>query len=87
MHILVRNVHRKVRELFIPHCKSLSSLVYKRMELEEDDFAHLFVEAVREFGRVTTRREVAQQAVETVGRFNGDKVPSYMEAYNEDMHI
>ena len=59
------------------------------MELEEDDFTQLFVEAAREFGRATTRREAAQQAVECVaervGRFNGDKVPSYMQAYNEEM--
>ena len=56
------------------------------MELEGDDFAQVFVEAVWEFGRVTTRREVAQQAdecvAERVGHFNGDKVPFYMEAYN-----
>ena len=59
------------------------------MELDEDDFAQLFVKAVREFGRATTRREAAQQVVECVaervGRFNGDKVPSYMEAYIEEM--
>ena len=61
------------------------------MELEEDDFTQLFVEAVREFGRATTRREAAQQAAECVaervGRFNGDKVPFYMEAYNEEMDV
>ena len=59
------------------------------MELEEDGFTQLFVEAVREFGRVATRREAAQRAVEYVakrfGRFNEDKVPSYMQAYNEEM--
>ena len=32
VHILVRNVHRKVRGLFIPHCNAPSSLVYKRRE-------------------------------------------------------
>ena len=60
------------------------------MELDEDGFAELFVEAVREFGRAATRREVAQRAVECVvervGRFNGDDVPSYMQAYNEEMN-
>ena len=59
------------------------------MELEEDDIAQLVVEAVREFERATTRREAAQQAVECVAervvRFNGDKVPSYMQAYNEEI--
>ena len=60
------------------------------MELDEDGFAELFVEAVSEFGRATTRREVAQRAVECVveriGRFNGDDVPSYMQAYNKEMN-
>ena len=60
------------------------------MELEENYFAQLFVEAVREFGRATTRRETVQQVVECVaervGRFNGDKVPFYLQAYNEEMH-
>ena len=59
------------------------------MGLDEDGCMELFVEAVREFGRATTRREVAQRAVECVvervGRFNGDDVPSYMQAYNEEM--
>ena len=59
------------------------------MELEEDGFAQLFVEAVREFRQATTRREAAQQAVECVaervGPFNRDKVPSYMQAYKEEM--
>ena len=49
------------------------------MELEEDDFAQLFDEVVREFGGATTRREAAQQVVECVaervGHFNGGKVP------------
>ena len=53
--------------------------------MEEDDFTHLFVEAVRELGRATTSREAAQQVVERVDHFNGEKVPSYMEAYNEEM--
>ena len=60
------------------------------MELDEDGFTELFVEAVREFGRATKRREGAQRAVECVvervGRFNGDDVPSYMQAYNEEMN-
>ena len=59
------------------------------MELDEDGFAELFVEAVREFGRAAARREAAQRAVECVvekvSRFNGDDVPSYMKAYNEEM--
>ena len=61
------------------------------MELEEDGFTHLFVEAVREFRRAAARREAVQQAVECmaerVGRLNGDKVPSYMQAYNEEMDV
>ena len=60
------------------------------MELEEDSFAELFVEAGREPGRKTTRREVAHRAiecvVERVSRFNGDDVLSYMHAYNEEMN-
>ena len=59
------------------------------MELGEDGFARLFVDVVREFGRSATRREAAQQAVECVAervdRSNGDKVPSYMQAYNEEI--
>ena len=59
------------------------------MDLDEDGFAELFVEVVREFGRAIVRREVVQRAVECVveraGRFNGDDVPSYMQAYNEEM--
>ena len=59
------------------------------MELEEDAFAQLLLEVVREFGRAVARREAARRAVECVaervGRFNGDKVPSYMQAYNEEM--
>ena len=57
------------------------------MELDEEGFAELFVEVVREFERATARREVAQRAVECVvervGRFNVDDVPSYMQAYEE----
>ena len=60
------------------------------MELEEVGFAQLFFEAVREFGQATTKREAAQRAVECVAervdRFNGDNVPSYMQAYNEEMN-
>ena len=45
------------------------------MEIDEDSFAELFVEVVREFGRAAARREAAQRAVECVvekvGRFNG----------------
>ena len=61
------------------------------MELEEDGFVELFVEAVREFGRATTRREAATRAVECVtervDHFNGESVPSYMQAYNEEMDV
>ena len=59
------------------------------MELEEDGFTQLFVEAVREFGRAAARREAEKQAAECVaervGRLNGEKVSSYMQAYNEEM--
>ena len=59
------------------------------MEIDEDSFAELFVEVVREFGRATARREAAQRAVkcvvEKVGHFSGDDVPFYMQAYNEEM--
>ena len=59
------------------------------MELEGDDFAQIFVEAVREFGRATTGREAVQQTVkcvaERVDRFNGEKFPFYIEAYNVEM--
>ena len=52
--------------------------------MEDDDFTQIVAEAVREVGRVTAKRESAQRAVESmverVGLFNGDKVPSYMEA-------
>ena len=59
------------------------------MEFEEDGFAQLFVEAMREFERATTMREVVQRVVECVaervGHLNGDEVPSYMQVYNEEM--
>ena len=44
-----------------------------------------------EFGRVTVRLEVEQQAIECVAKrfshLNGDKVPFYMEAYNAEMDV
>ena len=59
------------------------------MESEDDDLAEMVAEVVLESARVVMRREAAQQAVERVvervGRFNGDKVPSYLEAYNAEM--
>ena len=61
------------------------------MEFEDDDFAQIVAEAVREFGRVTAERKVAQRAfesmVERVGLFNGDKVPFYLEAYNAEVEV
>ena len=49
------------------------------MESKDDDFVEMVAEVVM-------RREAAQRAiervVERVGRFNGDKVPFYLEAYN-----
>ena len=61
------------------------------MTLEDDDFTQIVAEAVREVGRVTAKRESAQRAVESmverVGLFNGDKVPSYMEAYHVEMDV
>ena len=61
------------------------------MELEEDDFAVILAKVVREFGRMMTKREAAPQTVECVvervDRFNGDKVPFYMEAYNAEMDV
>ena len=60
-------------------------------QLEDDDFAQIVVEAVREFGRVTAKQEAAQRVVECVvkrvGLFNGDKVPFYLEANNTDMAV
>ena len=48
------------------------------------------LKVVREFGRATARREVVQRAVEcvveSVSHFNGDDVPYYMQAYNEEMN-
>ena len=59
------------------------------MEAEDDEFVEMVAEVVLEFGRVVMRREAAQRAiervVERVGRFNGDKVPFYLEAYNAEM--
>ena len=59
------------------------------MELEDDDFTEMVAELVTELGRVTMRREAAQQAVmcvvERVDRFNGDKVPFYLEIYNAEL--
>ena len=61
------------------------------MELEDDDFVQIMAEVVMEFGRVSMRQETAQQVVECeverVSRFNGDKVPFYMEAYNAEMKV
>ena len=61
------------------------------MELEGDDFAQIVAEAVREFGRVMAKREVAQRVVECVvervGLLNGDEVPLYFEAYIAEMEV
>ena len=48
------------------------------MELEEDGFAQLFVEAMREFGRAAARREMVQRVVECVeaGTLLSDCYPS-----------
>ena len=47
------------------------------------------VKVVIEFEPATVRGETVQQAVDSVvdgvGRFNRDKVPFYLEAYNEEM--
>ena len=61
------------------------------MELEDNDFAQIVAEVVMEFGWVKMRREATQQAVdnvvERVGRFNGDKVPFYLDTYNAEMEV
>ena len=61
------------------------------MESEDDDSAEMVAEVVLEFGRVVMRREAAQRAiervVERVGRFNGDKVPFYLDTYNAEMEV
>ena len=61
------------------------------MESEDDDSAEMVAEVVLEFGRVVVRQEAAQPAIERVlervGRFNGDKVPFYLEAYNAEMEM
>ena len=58
--------------------------------MEEDfDFEEMVAKLVMEAERKMVRRDAAQQAVERVvgraGRFNGDDVPSFLEAYNEEM--
>ena len=59
------------------------------MESEDGDYAEIVAEVMRKFERVVMEREEAQRAiervVERVGRFNGDKVPFYLEAYNAEM--
>ena len=59
------------------------------MESENGDYVEIVAEVMRKFERVVMEREEAQRAtervVERVGRFNGDKVPFYMEAYNAEM--
>ena len=59
------------------------------MESEDDDSAEMVAEVVLEFGGAVMRREAAQRAiervVERVSRFNGNKVPFYLEAYNAEM--
>ena len=58
--------------------------------MEEDfDFEEMVAKLVVEAERKMARRDVAQQAVERVvgraGRFNGDDVPNFLEAYNMEM--
>ena len=59
------------------------------MESEDDGFVEMMAEVVLKFRRVVMRREAAQRAiervVERVGRFNGDKVPFYLEIYNAEL--
>ena len=58
------------------------------MELEEDDFAQILAEVVRESGRVTRRREALQRVVEcVVKRVSSFKFPFYMEVYNAEMDV
>ena len=56
-----------------------------RMELEDNDFVGMVVEMVLDFGRVTMRQETVKSVVERVCRFNGDKVPCYLEVYNMEI--
>ena len=61
------------------------------MEMEDDDFAQIVAEAVREFGRLTAKQEAAQRVVECmveiVSLLNEDEVPFYLEAYNAEMKV
>ena len=58
--------------------------------MEEDfDFEEMMAKIVMEAGRKMAKRDAAQQAVERVvdrvGRFNGDDVPRFLEAYDAEM--
>jgi hypothetical protein len=59
------------------------------MEMEDFDFEEMAAKIMMEVERRMARRDAAQQAVERVigraGRFNGDNVPSFLEAYNGEM--
>ena len=59
------------------------------MESGDEDSAEMVAKVMRKLERAVLEREEAQRAiervVERVGRFNGDKVPFYMEAYNAEM--
>ena len=59
--------------------------------MEDDDFVEIMAKVVMEFRQATMRREAVQQTVESVfhrvGRFNRDKVPFYLEAYNAEMAV
>jgi hypothetical protein len=61
------------------------------MEMEnfDFDFEEVAAKVMMEAERRMVRRDTAQQAVERVvgraGRFNGDDVPRFLEAYNGEM--
>jgi hypothetical protein len=57
------------------------------MEMEDFDFEEVAAKIIMEAERKMARRDVAQQAVGRAGRFNGDDVPNFLEAYNGEMDV
>ena len=57
--------------------------------MEEEDFMEMMERIAMDLGRAKLKRDATQQAVECmvdrVGRFNGNRVPFYLESYNVEM--
>ena len=57
--------------------------------MEEEDLKEMMARITMNFTRETERRDMAQQAIESVieevDRFNRDEVPNFIKTYNAEM--